>query len=443
MRINAILFCVSVLFSLMITSCNGKEEIEKWPEKGNYYDPSKPIAMESMSPNWGRINNDFVITGNFPLDLSKIKVFFGDVEAVLVNCDGRDLYGLVPKQPAGVKEITMEVDGQTYTLDNFTFKYYLTESVTTVVGKFGEVDPHVTGTLDEARLNSTSDLAAVSGQDGDNLIVSCGGWADKIYLVSFDDNTMVQLTGIGYMGSVATNNSRDGVAIVSRGDGTIYTAKRSDGWTLNVTGITFPFNGGNNQGNLSFAEDDRYLYVMATDGLYRVDLENRTCDLMFNVSQFPAEYSGVDTSQWRHYLTYSKYDKAFFASYPDNNAIFKIWEEADGTWKVERYAGFKASWEGNNVTGDRLNDAVLKNPCGMCVNSKGELYVVLQGAHCIVKIVGREVSLVAGHANQSGRVNGTPTEAYFDSPLCIALDVDENFFIGEDNTGVIRKMTIE
>ena len=148
MRINAILFCVSVLFSLMITSCNGKEEIEKWPEKGNYYDPSKPIAMESMTPNWGRINNNFVITGNFPLDLSKIKVFFGGVEAVLVNCDGRDLYGLVPKQPAGVKEITMEVDGQTYTLDNFTFKYYLTESVTTVVGKFGEVDPHVTGTLD-------------------------------------------------------------------------------------------------------------------------------------------------------------------------------------------------------------------------------------------------------------------------------------------------------
>lgn len=170
-------------------------------------------------------------------------------------------------------------------------------------------------------MNSVSDLVTVSGQDGDNLIVSCGGWNDKIYLVSFDDNMMVQLTNIGYMGSLATNNSRDGIAIVSRGDGQLYTAKRSDGWTMNATGITFPFNGGNNQGNLSFAEDDRYLYVMATDGLYKVDLENKTCDLMFNVNQFPDEYSGVDTSQWRHYLTYSKYDKAFFASYPDNNAI--------------------------------------------------------------------------------------------------------------------------
>ncbi len=443
MRTNAILFCASALFSLMISSCNGKAEIEKWPEMGNHYDPNKPIAFESMSPDWGRINQNFVITGNFPLDLSKIKVYFGDREAVLVNCDGRDLYGLVPKQPAGKKEVTMVVDGTTYTLDDFTFKYYLTESVITVVGKFGETDPHVVGNLDEARLNSTSHLAAVSGQDGDNLIVSCGGWNDKIYLVSFDDNMMIQLTGIGFMGSVATNNSRNGVAIVARDNGQIFTANRSDGWTLNATGITYPFNGGNNQGNMCFAEDDRYVYIMASDALYRIDLENKSSEEMFKVSQFSAEFSGINTSQWRYYLTYSKYDKAFFCSYPENNGIFKYWQEEDGTWKVERYAGFKASWEGDNVTGDRLNDAVLKNPNGMCVNSLGELYVALQGAHCIVKIVGREVSLVAGHPNHSGRVNGTPTEAYFDSPLSIVLDGEENFFIGEDNTGVIRKMTIE
>ncbi len=66
-------------------------------EKGNYYDPTKPIAIESMTPDWGRINQSFVITGNFPLDLEKIKVYFADREAVLVNSDGRDLYGLVPK----------------------------------------------------------------------------------------------------------------------------------------------------------------------------------------------------------------------------------------------------------------------------------------------------------------------------------------------------------
>lgn len=97
MRITNFLRYGPLALALLLTGCNREEEIAKWPEKGNYYDPAKPIAIESMTPDWGRINQSFVITGNFPLDLEKIKVYFADREAVLVNSDGRDLYGLVPK----------------------------------------------------------------------------------------------------------------------------------------------------------------------------------------------------------------------------------------------------------------------------------------------------------------------------------------------------------
>ena len=88
-------------------------------------------------------------------------------------------------------------------------------------------------------------------------------------------------------------------------------------------------------------------------------------------------------------------------------------------------------------------DAVLKEPCGMAVNSSGELYVCCKNSHCIVKIKGRLVSLVAGAPDQAGRLNGFPTDALFDNPLCIALDSEENFFIGEESSKAIRKMTIE
>ena len=88
-------------------------------------------------------------------------------------------------------------------------------------------------------------------------------------------------------------------------------------------------------------------------------------------------------------------------------------------------------------------DAVLKEPCGMAVNSSGELYVCCKNSHCIVKIKGRLVSLVAGAPDQAGRLNGFPTDALFDNPLCIALDSEENFFIGEEASKAIRKMTIE
>ena len=119
----------------------------------------------------------------------------------------------------------------------------------------------------------------------------------------------------------------------------------------------------------------------------------------------------------------------------------KVWQDGSGKWNVERYAGFRSG--GKTVLGDRLNDAVLREPMGMAVNSSGELYVCCGAGHCILKIDGRLVSLVAGNPDKSGKVNGFPTDAYFDRPLCIALDSEENFFIGEENSRAIRKMTIE
>lgn len=426
-----------LFLSVLFSACNSEEEIEKWPGKGNYYDPNKAIAFESLAPDWGRINEDFIIKGNFPTDCEKIKVYFGDKEAALISSDGRELYGLIPKQAPGYNEVTLEVDGQTYTSENAEFRYYQTQSVKTVLGKFDD-NQWMEGLLDEFRLCQSTEIVTVAGQKSDNFIFVSGGWDDRTYFVSLDDKMVIRLINIGYMGSIAVDNSREKVCIMPRNDGAIYTATRADGWTLNSLGMNVPFQG-DSQGTLAYAEDNRYVYVMSGDGLYEVDLDEKGCTKLFNVSDYPA-FEGVNTSQWRHYLTYSKADKCFFASYPENNGIMKIWKDVSGVWQVERYAGFRS---GDTIFGDRLIDAVLRQPCGMAVNSAGELYVCCKDSHCIVKIKGRLVSLVAGHPDRAGKVNGLPTDAYFDAPLCITLDSEENFFIGEENSRVIRKMTIE
>lgn len=436
---NNKLYFIFLFLSLILSACNGEKEIEKWPEKGNYYDSSKSIAFESLTPDWGRINESFIIKGNFPTDYKKIKVYFADKEAVLVNCDGRELFGLIPKQSPGFNEVTLEIDGQKYTSSNAKFKYYQTQSVKTVVGKFDD-NQFIEGALDQARLKQVSDIVTVGGQKSDNLIVVAGGWDDRTYFVSLDDKMMVRLINIGYMGSVAVDNSGDKICIMPRSGGAVYTATRADGWTLNSLGLTVPFQG-DCQGALAYAEDNRYVYAMSGDGLIEIDLEGKSYTKLFDKSQYPA-FDGLNTTQWRHYLTYSKYDKCFFASYPDNNGILKIWKDDSNKWQVERYAGFQPGWL-STAFGDRLTDAVLKQPSGMAVNSAGELYVCCKSSHCVVKIKGRLVSLVAGTPDKSGKVNGFPTDAYFDNPMCIAIDSEENFFIGEENSRVVRKMTIE
>lgn len=61
------LYLIFLFLSLLFAACNSEEVIEKWSEKGNYYDPGKSITFEALTPDWGRINEAFVIKGHFPM----------------------------------------------------------------------------------------------------------------------------------------------------------------------------------------------------------------------------------------------------------------------------------------------------------------------------------------------------------------------------------------
>lgn len=430
------------LILLLFIACNGKEEIEKHPQTGNYYDPSKSISFETLSPSWGRIDQNFIIKGNFPNDTSRIKVYFDTKEAVLIDCDGREIFGIVPKQSPGYNSVSVVVGSDSIVPDNIQFKYYQTQSVKTVVGKFDD-NQYLEGNLDEARIMNVTGIGTVNGQKGDNIILVEGDWGDRTSFVSFDDNMMMRLTGIGYMGAIAVDNTRDKFYVISRsGTRTIYSASRDDGWTLNPTGIeiTNEILPGDIHGGMTFAENDRFLYMMTGGNMIEVDLQEKEIKILFKKEEQSA-FDGVNLGSWWQYLIYSKFHKCFFASYADANGIFKITQDATDSWYVEKYAGFNSGTA--TAFGDKLKDAVLKGPCGMAVNSNGELYVCCKNSHIIVKIKGSMVSLLAGHPDEAGKVNGYPLDSYFDQPKAIAIDSDENFYVGEGGSRVVRKITIE
>ena len=432
------------LVSLLFFACNSKEEIEKWPDTGSYYDPGKPITFDEILPLWGRIDQTFVIKGNFPEDISKIKVYFEDKKAILISSDGNSVVGVVPKQGPGNNKVSLVVGNDSIVPDNIVFRYYQTQSVKTVVGKFDEKD-YKEGSLDEARVHAVTGMATVNGQKGDNLIIVQGGWGDRVSFVSLDDNKMVSLTtGMGFMGGVAASNSKDMVALISRaGNRILYTASRGDGWTHKSTDIIIPESdvSGNIIGGVTFGKDDRYVYLLSEGNFVQADLEQKEYKVIIR-KDHPI-YSGLNLGSWYSYLTYSKYHDCFFSSYSDGNCIFKIYQNGEGEWAIERFAGFNS---GETAFGHRLNDAVLRGPMGMAVNTEGEIYVACTEGHCIIKIVGDLVSLVAGHPDQAGKVNGYPLDAYFNKPFSIAVDSEDNFFVGPgewEGDQVIRKLTIE
>lgn len=126
-----------VLFVLiLLTSGCASNNIEKYPEVQNNYDPSKPLEIKSIIPSEGELNEQVIIEGNFGADASKIKVFFADTrEASIISTNGTSIYCLAPKQPDGENSVKVVVDGKEITTDK-TFKYNQVQKVSTICGTY-------------------------------------------------------------------------------------------------------------------------------------------------------------------------------------------------------------------------------------------------------------------------------------------------------------------
>lgn len=138
----ALMLCASWLFS-----CSDEGT-------STSYDPSLPVTIETFSPDSGRIRTQFIIEGNnFGNDASKVKVWFNEKEALVLNVVNNAIYTIVPKQPGDSCVISVVVENDSVAFDKKKFIYHITESVSTVVGKALETG-NTDGSLTDATFQS-------------------------------------------------------------------------------------------------------------------------------------------------------------------------------------------------------------------------------------------------------------------------------------------------
>ena len=422
------------LFFFFFVACDN-EKIEKTPVVENRYDPSLPVSFDGIKPTYGGIDKPFVVEGNFPGDITDMKVYFGGREAVIISTDGKVISGIIPKQPDGYNPVTV-VAGKDSLASGITFKYQQTRAVKTVAGLLG-ANAVVDGDINAARIEEATGIATVKGQNGDNIVVVESWWMGRLRFISLDDNTVITLnTGVSFS-TPAVNSSREVFYVVGMwGDQhNIYKFSREEGWAPRMTGIKI------SQDDLpghvwscQFADDDRYLYVLDAQGnIACVDLEDESYVKLSLEGTLPTRFAD------RSHLAYSKFHNCFFASFPDESGVYKIFNDND-KWKCERYAGFNGA---GSTTGHRLNDAQFIQPYGLTVNDEGEIYMVSRGGHYVCKISGDQVELVAGRPGTYGTLNGDPLDSRFDQPQDITVDSDGNFYIAGGLDRTVRKLTIE
>ncbi|HEX3626625.1 MAG TPA: NHL repeat-containing protein [Verrucomicrobiae bacterium] len=117
-----------------------------------------------------------------------------------------------------------------------------------------------------------------------------------------------------------------------------------------------------------------------------------------------------------------------------NNAIRKVTPSG----QVTTYAG-KMSYTCGNADGVGKT-ARFCHPCGVAVDTEGNVYVADSGNETIRRISRDEaVSTVAGLAGQSGFADGAGSAARFWHPTALAMDCLGNLYVADLNNAIIRK----
>jgi len=117
-----------------------------------------------------------------------------------------------------------------------------------------------------------------------------------------------------------------------------------------------------------------------------------------------------------------------------NQKIKKITPNGDvSTFAGTGIIGFK---DGSRLT------ATFSNPGGLAFDSKGNLYVcdILNNLIRVISPSGN-VTTLAGGAGVKGRTNGKYKDAYFNAPISIAIDEQDNLYVADKGNNCIRKLS--
>jgi sugar lactone lactonase YvrE len=122
----------------------------------------------------------------------------------------------------------------------------------------------------------------------------------------------------------------------------------------------------------------------------------------------------------------------------------------DGTEVFGSVFNYKASWitslfAGSGAPGFKDGtgiEAVFNSPVGITIDKDGNLYVTDQLNYSVRKITADgKVTTVAGNGS-AGAKNGKGTDASFDHPAGITVDLNGNLYVADNANNLIRKIDV-
>ena len=354
--------------------------------------------------------------------------------------------------------VAVDGSGNVYVADtgNHTIRKMTPAGVVSTLAGLAGITGGGDGTGNIARFNQPSGVAV----DG-------GG---NVYVADAGNHAIRKVTPAGVVttlaGQALTSGSSDGVGKDARfyfptgvavdGSGNVYVADQNNNTIRKVTpgGVVTTLAGlaaggpGSNDGTGSAAQFDTPTSV-AVDGsgnVYVADTDNQTirkvtpAGVVTTLAGQPGSFGSSDGT-----------GSAAQFSFPCGVAV----DSSGNVYVADQYnysirkvtpSGVVSTLAGNPAiqgSSDGTGSAArFDQPFGVAVDSSGNVYVADSANHTIRKVTpAGGVTTLAGLAGNAGSSNGTGSTARFYSPTGVAVDGSSNVYVADTNNHTIRKVT--
>ena len=397
-------------------------------------------SLQSLCPT------KFIVKGsNFGEDKSQVKVYFKDEvgnerEALVLGVKPDVIYAQVPKQAGGESHVRVEIAGKEAELSNAekTFKYIVTSSVSTVVGKAKE-GGNKDGTLGETTFN-TPRYVAVDNDDNVFIFDSDG----RTRLSSIEQNKTITLLD-GMVIDQPLFIDKEKKQLFGPCDNANFGCFLFDAnvsWVADKMGQLLANGGWMHSVVLDPVDSTFVIYRQNTGQLWTQPFDKNKRTLNPNKAKRIGTLYNVGSNGL---CAYNPVDKYVYCVLHSKSAVyrFKLTRDTDG-WPaldgdIEEYipgagAGFR--------DGD-VQEAQFNEPRGIAIDKEGNLYIADVNNHRIRKVDTKLniVTTIAGSGK--GYKDGDPLEAQFNQPWGVYLDKNEFLYIADQNNHCIRKLAIE
>ncbi|NLB26276.1 MAG: cell surface protein [Bacteroidales bacterium] len=428
------IICFIAAMAVLLLSCKDN----KSDEFGTPYDPSKPVVITDIEPEDGGFATKVFITGsNFGTDASKIKVYFGDTPATVVNSNGEYLYVFSPRQNDGSRHISVVVNNDSAVFYDKMFNYTVNFVVRTLAGKKG-TEEFKPGKLTEAEFQFPSTLT--TDQNG-NIFLSHWRVPYCFIRINEEEDIVEPILPGGssskYALGAPTVDANGVVSAISDGGAIYFSFDPAEGWAARERSIY-------SDGSYTRATahsiaahpitGDLYTRYAASGHLVRIDPTTREATFVSET------VTSVDS-----YLVFDPVNPNLLYIVYDRLCCIGLYNLETNEHTIFAGSAGSAGW----MDGP-LKDARFNRPSQLIVAPNGNLYVADRNNHCIREIIlpdetgeGGMVRTIIGKGGVSGYQDGNPDDALFNEPRGVAVLPDGTMYIADWSNNVIRKLTQE